>query len=108
MRAETQPGWKARAAAKVASTLSKIPPEWRLSDEELSKAAKQRDITGAFIEQYLDSSELMIIKEEAVTIVEKLKEGTWTAKQVTLAFCKTAAISHQIVSREAHSICFIH
>ncbi|PVH90370.1 amidase signature enzyme, partial [Periconia macrospinosa] len=41
--------------------------------------------------------ELNIIKEEATTLVSKLQKGLLTAKQVTLAFYKTAAIAHQII-----------
>jgi amidase len=89
--------WKARAAAKVASTKAKIAPEWRLSEPDLEKATKQRDLTGAFIQQYLTSDELEVIQQDAVFIVTKIKAGEWSAKRVTLAFCKTAAIAYQIV-----------
>ncbi|KAJ4140614.1 hypothetical protein NW765_015891 [Fusarium oxysporum] len=45
--------WEARASAKRAATLDKIPLEWRLSSEDLERAHCQRDITGPFIEQFL-------------------------------------------------------
>jgi hypothetical protein len=89
--------WRAKAKAKTQATLAKIPNEWRLPKEELDEAGAQRDITGSFIEQYLDESELRITKEEATTLVSKLQRGQLTARQVTLAFCKSAAIAHQIV-----------
>ena len=89
--------WKLKAEAKASATLEKIAEEWRLPKAELDKAAKQRDITGPFIQQYLEPSELDIIREEATALVSKLQNGLLTAKQVTLAFCKTAAIAHQIV-----------
>jgi amidase len=65
--------WRAKGEAKTRVTLAKIPSEWRLPKEELDKAAAQRDITGPFIEQYLDESTLRIIKEEATTLVLKLQ-----------------------------------
>lgn len=35
---------------------------------------------------------------DATAVLEKLKSGTWSAEQVTIAFCKRAAIAHQLVS----------
>jgi amidase len=94
----TKDAWKLKAEAKISATLAKIPADWRLPQAELDKAAAQRDITGPFIEQYLEPSELDIIRADATSLVSKLQRGLLTAKQVTLAFCKTAAIAHQIVS----------
>lgn len=89
--------WKLKAEAKARATMDKITEEWRLPKAELDKVAEQRDITGPFIQQYLQSCELEIITEEATTLVAKLQKGLLTAKEVTLTFCKTAAIAHQIV-----------
>lgn len=58
----TKDAWKAKAEAKTSATLAKIAAEWRLPQAELDKAAAQRDITGPFIEQYLEASELDIIR----------------------------------------------
>jgi amidase len=92
--------WEAKAAAKRASTLAKIPPEWLLEKDELDKAAKQRDLTGRFIEQYLNEEEIKIIHEGSATLVDIIRLGNLSAVQVTRAFCKTAAIAHQVVSDE--------
>ncbi|KAI1170162.1 amidase signature domain-containing protein [Nemania sp. FL0916] len=88
--------WKARAAAKRADTENKIPPQWRLGPTDLAEAQKQRDMTGPFIQQFLEADEISIIKKDSVDIVEDIKNGNLTAVQVTNAFCKTAAIAHQI------------
>ncbi|KAI1303986.1 amidase signature domain-containing protein [Xylaria venustula] len=88
--------WAARAAAKRADTLSKIRAEWRLSPAELAEAEKQRDLTGTFIHQFLDDDEVSIISKESVQLVEDIKTAKHTAVQVTSAFCKTAAIAHQL------------
>lgn len=90
--------WQARAAAKRASILAKIAPEWRLAQPDLDKAARQRNLTGPFIQQYLDSSETEIIRQDAAAIVAKIRNGHYSARRVTLAFCKCAAIAHQIAS----------
>ncbi|KAI0384934.1 amidase signature domain-containing protein [Hypomontagnella monticulosa] len=95
MRVESS-SWQARAAAKRVDTLNKIPPDWRLSQAQIAEAKKQRDITGPFIQQYLEPNEISIITKDSVDIVEEVKEGNLSAVQVTNAFCKTAAIAHQI------------
>ena len=90
--------WEAKAAAKRASTLNKIPLEWRLSPEDLERASVQRDLTGPFIQGFLKVGDISIISMDSVPLVSALREGTLTAVQVSTAFCKTAAIAHQIVS----------
>lgn len=92
------PSWEVRAAAKRADTLNKIRPQWRLGPADLAEARKQRDLTGPFIQQFLEADEISIILRDSVAIVEDIKRGHLTAVQVTTAFCKTAAIAHQIVS----------
>jgi amidase len=90
--------WQAKAAAKRADTLDKIRPEWRLAASDLADAEKQRDLTGPFIQKFLEADEISIISKDSVKIVEEIKTGKLTAVQATRAFCKTAAIAHQIVS----------
>ncbi len=95
-----EPSWQTKAAAKRADTLAKIPPHWRLSAADLERAAGQRDITGPFIQQFLDHDEVAIVSMDSVPIVNAIQAGRLSASQVVSAFCKTAAIAHQIVSPE--------
>jgi amidase len=90
--------WEAMAAAKRADTLSKIRPEWRLSSQDLEQAARQRDLTGAFIQQYLNRDDVTITSMDSVPIVDAIRSRKLTAVDVATAFCKTAAVAHQIVS----------
>ncbi|KAJ8122896.1 hypothetical protein ONZ43_g1025 [Nemania bipapillata] len=90
------PSWVARAAAKRAETLNKIPAEWRLSPAELAEAEKQSDLTGPFIQQFLEADEIAVISKDSVELVEDIRGAKLTAVQVTRVFCKTAAIAHQI------------
>ncbi len=90
--------WKQLAAAKRADTLSKIPAEWRLKETDLELASKQRDLTGPFIQKFLGPGDIAIITQDASSLAGKLADGSYTAVQVTTAFCKTAAIAQQIVS----------
>lgn len=94
---EKQP-WEIKAEEKRASTLAKIPAEWRLSPADLELASKQRDLTGAFVQKYLDSDTISIVTRDSVPLVQAIRSGELTSLKVTTAFCKTAAVAHQIVS----------
>ncbi|OIW30790.1 amidase [Coniochaeta ligniaria NRRL 30616] len=88
--------WQSKAAAKKAAILASIPEEWRLSPSQLKLAEGVRDITGPFIQQFLDHDTIAITSLDSVPIVEAIKSGKLSAVEVTKAFCKTAAIAHQI------------
>lgn len=94
-----QQSWQDKAAAKVAETKSKIPREWILPDSALEDAKHQRQLSGPFIEKFLDEEELEIIRNDSVPLVAKIMAREYTALQVTRAYCKTAAMAHQIVSQ---------
>lgn len=97
MRLQTVP-WETRAAEKRANTCGKIPETWRLSPAELDEACHQRDLTGSFIQKFLTPEEVSITLKESVDIVNEIKAGKLSAVQVTTAFCKSAAVAHQLVS----------
>ncbi|CAG1972961.1 unnamed protein product [Fusarium graminearum] len=88
--------WESRSAAKRAETLDKIRPEWRLSPEDLERARQQRNITGPFIQQFLDEGDVSVTSMTSAPILKALGEGKLSAVQVTSAFCKRAAVAHQI------------
>lgn len=89
--------WQSKAAAKRAAILASIPKEWRLSPAQLKLAEGVRDITGPFMQQFLSKDEVAIVSLDSVPIVEAVKAGILSAVQVTKAFCRAAAIAHQIV-----------
>ncbi len=91
------PLWQTQAEAKAADTLSKIPADWVLKQSDLDAAAHQRQLSGAFIEKYLDDETLEIIEHDSLSLIAKIKEQKYTAVQVARSYCKTAAIAHQIV-----------
>ncbi|OAA35649.1 general amidase [Metarhizium rileyi] len=88
--------WEAKAAAKRESTSAKIPPSWRLSAEDLQKAKNQRDLTGSFIQQFLTEHDNNITSKNSLELVGSLSCGDLSALEVATAFCKTAAVAHQI------------
>ena len=88
--------WQSRAAAKVADTASKIPSNWRISPNDRNRAREQKNLTGPFIESFLSKHEIEIIRLGSSDLVQKLTARTLTSLEVTEAYCKTAAIAHQI------------
>jgi amidase len=88
--------WKKTAKDKADQVLSLIPQEWRIS--EIPSAEQQRDVTGAYIQQFLDKKEIEITETDAVGVVVKTTSGQWTAVEVAKAFCHRAAIAHQLVN----------
>lgn len=88
--------WEALAAAKRASTLAKIPQPWQLDPAQVDEAKRQRDLTGAFIQRFLQPGDTAIVSRDTADLVCAIKNGEHTAVQVTTAFCKTAAVAHQI------------
>ncbi|KAF1732290.1 Acetamidase [Beauveria bassiana] len=97
--------WRDRAAAKVADTASKIPPHWRLKPQDLQRAKEQKNLTGPFIESFLSQNEVEITALASCDLVEKLANSTLSSLEVSEAYCKTAAIAHQI-SNCLHEIFF--
>ncbi|EWY85605.1 hypothetical protein FOYG_12746 [Fusarium oxysporum NRRL 32931] len=88
--------WEARASAKRAATLDKIPLQWRLSSEDLERAHCQRDITGPFIEQFLCKEAVYITSLKTVGILNAVSKQELTTTRVVRAFCQRAAVAHQV------------
>ena len=87
--------WRAVAQEKRDSITASIPSEWHISN--VPSAQAQRDVTGKFIQQYLDQKEIEITETDAVGIAKKTKTGQWKAVDVAKAFCHRAALAHQLV-----------
>ncbi len=95
-----QEPWEQTAAAKRAAQLNSIPEVWRLSAAYLEKAVNDPDGVmkvpvqcGLLSDQELDITE----NYDVVGLSEKLQSGSLSAKAVVSAFCKRAAIAHQLV-----------
>ena len=87
--------WRAVAEKKRASVLATFPKDWVIPAPP--SVEQQRDVTGAFVQQYLSAREVEITEAGAVDIVAKTSSGQWTAVEVTKAFCHRAALAHQLV-----------
>ena len=92
-------GWLSLGRQKRDSVNSLIPKSWRLPNT-VPSSEEQRDVTGKYIQQYLSPREVEITETDAVGIVKNTTSGTWSAREVTAAFCHRAALAHQLVSKE--------
>lgn len=90
--------WQDISAKAKQAVLDAIPEQWRLTPDKLPPDS-QLDVTG-FPSQcgLLSGLELDITDSFAVDIVQKIASGEWKAEDVTRAFCKRAAIAHQLVN----------
>jgi amidase len=89
--------WEEIAAAKRGAILASIPKDWIIPDG-IKPPDSQLDVTevpetsGFFTRQELD-----ITSKSATELIAKLHSGEWTSQEVTAAFCKRAAVAHQLV-----------
>lgn len=92
--------WQSIAKAKREALFNSIPSEWRIPQEKLP-SEDQLDVT-SFPKQsgMLSEKELEITSLPAQEILRRLHDRTWTSEEVTKAFCKRAAIAHQLVRPE--------
>lgn len=93
----TELTWRAKGEAKRQSILDAIPEKWIIASQ-IPSAAEQQDITGAYIQQFLNRREIEITESDAVDIVAQTTVGNWTALEVIEAFCHRAALAHQLVN----------
>ena len=87
--------WKTAATAKRDAILSSIPADWRI--EKIPTEGEQKDVTGKYIEQFLDKKEIEITNTDVVGLAQQIASGSWSAVDVTEAFCHRAALAHQLV-----------
>jgi len=89
--------YQAIAAAKKAQQLDSIPETWRIPTERFQNALNVMDVPLTC--DLLNETEIRITSDyDATALLEKLKAGVWSVEQVTVAFCKRAAIAQQLVS----------
>jgi amidase len=91
------PSWKDLALKKCISIFDSIPAKWQIEKSKLPSNKEQRDVTG-FIQQFLSKRELEITETDVVGIAKETSTGSWTAAEVTEAFCHRASLAHQLVS----------
>jgi amidase len=89
--------YQAIAVEKRAQQWDKIPKDWRVPTERFHNITNVMDIPLTC--GLLNETESRITSNyDATALLEKLKAGVWSVEQVTVAFCKRAAIAQQLVS----------
>jgi amidase len=93
------------AAEKRLQRTNRIPNDWLIPTEMVCDAKNLMTVPVTC--GILNDTECKITSDcDATALIEKLKAGIWSAEQVTVAFCKRAAIAHQLVSCPSSS-CWI-
>lgn len=86
--------WEERAADKRNRIDDSIPREWRIqnlpTDDSVFDFPERSGL--------LSNQELAITQSSASDLVKKLAQGELKAVDVTIAFCKRAALAHQLVN----------
>lgn len=100
--------WEARAIKKRQQRNEAIPEAWRLRQTLLGslKTPLERsknnlmELNLVCKSGILTDKELQITESSDVTsLLEALASGQLTAEEVTVSFCKQAAVAHQLVCR---------
>lgn len=90
-------GWEDIAADKKSRIEKSIPKEWRVDVQAKNDSFMDLPASSGL----LTSEELQITNSSAVDLVAKLGSGQLKSVEVTLAFCKRAALAHQAVRSNA-------
>jgi amidase len=90
--------WEILAAGKLQSLLEAIPKEWIIPQEIIDQFDKRDSLIDIPHEsKVFTSEELEYTDSSATVLVQKLCSGKWSSEAITRAFCKRAAIAHQLV-----------
>ncbi|KAF2638234.1 amidase [Massarina eburnea CBS 473.64] len=90
--------WEQIASGKRAKLAEQFPPEYRIP-RDLLPPEDQLNVT-TFPQQsgWFSGQELEITKSSASQVLQKIASKTWSAEEVTKAFCKRAAAAHQLTN----------
>ena len=88
-----EPAWRATARERRKAQADSIPPEWRLkSIPEYKSSIPIIELSGILTPLELEITNTT----DAFNLSLKIQSRTWTSEQVTVAFCKRAAIAQQL------------
>ena len=96
MSANLEP-WQEISQKAQEQLYASIPEQWRIAKDKLPPA-ERLDVTTFPAEcGLLTQDEIRITESDVVGIVKRVAAGEWKAEDVTTAFCKRAAVAHQVV-----------
>ena len=85
--------WEETAADKKERIEKSIPDEWRIKSKPVGDSVMEYPAKSGI----LSSEELAITESSAAELVGKMAKGVLKSVNVTLAFCKRAALAQQLV-----------
>lgn len=86
------------AKEKRAARDSKFIKEWLLEPDQLPNSDCKDVLAWPVTSGYLSSKEIEITESDFATLKQHIKSRTWTAYEITSAFCHRASIAHQLVN----------
>ncbi|KAL4878113.1 amidase signature domain-containing protein [Aspergillus karnatakaensis] len=90
--------WEEIAAKKRQALKDLIPAEWVIP-KDIVPPDDQLDVTTFPKESgFFSPRELEVTSTPAQNILKQVASGSWTAEEVTKAFCKAAAAAHQLTN----------
>ncbi|KAF2274216.1 amidase [Westerdykella ornata] len=96
------PTWLNQASTKRGETLNKIPASWHLPEGSTSHITEDSTDSVLYIPAasgILTERELQITeRHDATNLVTMMRSRVYTCEEVVTAFCKRAAIAHQVVN----------
>lgn len=85
--------WEKTAADKKARITASIPKEWLLKEKPTEDSVMGYPKKSGI----MTAEEIAITESTAVDLVAQMAAGNLTSVAVTTAFCKRAALAHQLV-----------
>jgi amidase len=90
--------WKAISTSKRAALFESVPQKWRIPID-IKPGDDQLDVSNFATESgFFTQHELDITSKTAAELLRKLSDAEWTSEEVALAFCKRAAVAHQLLN----------
>jgi amidase len=90
--------WEKTASDKKARIAASIPQEWRLKSEPTEDSVMDYPKKSGI----MSAEEIAITESSATDLVAQMASGKLTSVTVTTAFCKRAALAHQLVCMSRH------
>lgn len=101
----SEANWEKVAAGKRAALAESIPTEYRIPQDKIPPES-QLDVTIWPKESgWFTANELEITESSAIHILDQIASKTWSAEDVTIAFCKRAAAAQQLVWQNLQETC---
>jgi len=93
----SEASWEKIAAGKRAALAESIPTQYRIPQDKIPLESQLDVTTWPKESGWFTPNELEITESTASAILNKVASKTWSAEQVTSAFCKRAAAAQQLV-----------